>query len=278
MNGAPLLEQFTDQADSNARSAAYDPATSKLYTAGATGLFESTFSAGGVPTTTAIVAATSIGDVQIINGVVFYTSGAPRSSRSAARPTTATTGSNRRQRRQQDQPEPVLRSAWEPGAHLWHDRRRHALRHRYQGHQRNALQIHLERHGLGHRRHDHRPRHGHGQSDSGRNRAPSAARRPRSTSPKGIPAPATVGDVYAHSPMLLPRRFRMPLRRRRGSSTSRRSKTSCGVVLDAPDDGVGGIGGLGSVTAGYTLDASRRCKLGSGRDVYRRLEFHGAES
>ncbi len=74
-SGTPLLEAFTDETTSNARSAAYDPATGKLYTSGGVGLFESTFSADGTPTTTEIVAG-STDDVQIINGVVFYTSGA----------------------------------------------------------------------------------------------------------------------------------------------------------------------------------------------------------
>ncbi len=74
-NGATQLEGFTDETASNARSAAYDPSTGKLYTSGGLGLFESKFSANGTSTTTTIVSG-STGDVQIINGVVFYTSGA----------------------------------------------------------------------------------------------------------------------------------------------------------------------------------------------------------
>ena len=89
-NGTAQLEQFVDQATSNARSAVYDPSTGKLYTSGGLGLFESTFSAGGTPTTTQIVSG-STGNVQIVSGDVYYSSGTSV-FRLAGEPTTATGG------------------------------------------------------------------------------------------------------------------------------------------------------------------------------------------
>ncbi len=93
-DGTIQLASFNDETGQNARSAVYDPATGKLYTSGGRGLFESSFTAGGTPTTTTIVAGTgsnSTGDVQIVGGVVFYTSGTSIQSL-GGEPTTATTG------------------------------------------------------------------------------------------------------------------------------------------------------------------------------------------
>ena len=84
------LEAFVDEAGNNAQSAVYDPASGQLYTSGALGLFESSFSAGGTPTTTKIVSG-STGNVQIIGGAVYYASGTSVYSL-GGEPTTATTG------------------------------------------------------------------------------------------------------------------------------------------------------------------------------------------
>ena len=88
--GTPQLEGFTDETGNNARSAVYDPATGKFYTSGGAGLFESTFAAGGTPSTTKIVSG-GTADVQIVGGGVFYSSGTSVFSL-GAEPTTATTG------------------------------------------------------------------------------------------------------------------------------------------------------------------------------------------
>ncbi len=89
-DGTIQLASFSDETGQNARSAVYDPATGRLYTSGGRGLFESSFTAGGTPTTTAIVSGNT-GDVQIVGGVVFYTSGTSILSL-GGEPTTATAG------------------------------------------------------------------------------------------------------------------------------------------------------------------------------------------
>ena len=89
-NGAVQLEAFTDQANNNARSAVYDPSTGEFYTSGGSGLFESTFAAGGTPATSQIVSG-STANVQIVNGVVFYSSGSSIYSL-GGEPTAATAG------------------------------------------------------------------------------------------------------------------------------------------------------------------------------------------
>jgi hypothetical protein len=89
-SASPSLEKFVDETTSNARSAVYDPSTLKLFTSGGLGLFESSFSPGGTPTTSTIVSGSS-GDVQIVGGIVYYTSGTSVMSL-GGEPTITTTG------------------------------------------------------------------------------------------------------------------------------------------------------------------------------------------